>query len=75
MFRFNIRDLLWLTLVAAVAVCLIRNHQTIEQEGPQFGGRRAMKQYDADLANERRVIRICERWKPRYAALRKQGNH
>src|SRR5689334_5718100 len=60
MFRFSIRDLLWLTLVIAVAVCLIRNYNTLEKERAAWlADKDALnKQHDADLANERRIANL-----------------
>lgn len=60
MFRFSVRDLLWLTLVAAVAVCLIRNHHMLERERAVWLAERdaLIKQHDADLENERRIANL-----------------
>jgi len=60
MFRFSIRDLLWLTLVIAVAVCLIRNYNTLEKERAAWLAEKdaLIKQHDADLANERRIANL-----------------
>jgi hypothetical protein len=59
MFRFSIRDVLWLTVVVAVLVAWRVDHSRITAEKQSL-----ILQRDADVANERRLanMRAREIW-------------
>ena len=50
MFRFTIRDVLWLTVVVAVGVGWYRQNSIFEREKAKL-----VEQHEAALANERRL--------------------
>lgn len=63
MFRFTIRDLLWLMLVAAVVSQLWVQQASLEKERQLWNNERQtlLEQHDANLANERRLALLKAR--------------
>jgi hypothetical protein len=53
MFRFTIRDILWLTALVALAVSWWHDRKTWHEEKAAL-----MKQRDADVENERRIANL-----------------
>ena len=61
MFRFTIRDLLWLTVVVALALALWREHRLLRQEQQRLGQeQRLVREWREAHANE--VERFEELW-------------
>jgi hypothetical protein len=62
MFRFTIRDVLWLTVVVALAIVWQRDRAALKRERTAWATEKQamLKQRDSDVANERRLARLRE---------------